>query len=95
MAGLKEVAKEAGFGSNTGDIVDIFDAVLKVAKAEGKVIIKGFGTFSSVVKPAYTGRNPATGEDVAVPSKRVLKFKASKDTVEVLEEKKKAKKKKK
>ena len=38
----------------------------------------GFGTFSTVVREARTGRNPATGKAIKIPKKRVARFKAGK-----------------
>jgi DNA-binding protein HU-beta len=40
----------------------------------GKVALVGFGTFSSVKKPARTGRNPQTGKPIKIAAKRVGKF---------------------
>ncbi len=41
---------------------------------DGKVTLVGFGTFSSVKRPARTGRNPQTGKPMAIAAKRVGKF---------------------
>ena len=46
-------------------------------KETGKVQIIGFGTFSSKVRPARTGRNPRTGAPVEIPETTVVHFKAS------------------
>lgn len=43
---------------------------------DGKVTLVGFGTFSSVTRPARTGRNPQTGEPMEIAAKRVGKFTA-------------------
>lgn len=83
MAGVKEVAMKAGFGSNTSDVSDVFEALIATVKAEGKVIIKGCGTFTYKEKEARTARNPQTGEAVQVPAKGVIQFKQSKETVDV------------
>lgn len=44
----------------------------------GKVSLVGFGTFSSVKKPARNGRNPQTGKPMKIAAKRVGKFTAGK-----------------
>ena len=44
----------------------------------GRVEIRGFGSFQTHRRPARAGRNPRTGQAVAVPSKTVVHFKAGK-----------------
>jgi len=60
------------------------DIILDQTDQGENVIIRGFGTFKRVDKPARVARNPMTGGDVQVPPKSVLKFTASKQTVETL-----------
>ena len=45
----------------------------------GRVELRGFGAFSVKKRDPRTGRNPRTGEQVAVASKRVPYFKTGKD----------------
>jgi DNA-binding protein HU-beta len=35
-----------------------------------------FGSFEIRKRPARKGRNPATGESIKIPAKKVVKFKA-------------------
>lgn len=64
----------------------VVDGVLKLAAdriaahiAIGtEVHLHGFGTFSAVDTPPRDGRNPATGEAVAIPAGRRPKFKPAK-----------------
>ena len=50
------------------------------ALASGERIeIRGFGSFSLHYRPARTGRNPKTGESVALPGKHVPHFKPGKE----------------
>ena len=45
---------------------------------EGRdVKILGFGNFEVRNKTARPGRNPRTGEDVAIPPRRIITFKTS------------------
>jgi len=44
-----------------------------------RIEIRGFGSFSLHYRPPRMGRNPKTGESVAVPAKRVPYFKPSKE----------------
>ena len=43
-----------------------------------RIEIRGFGSFSVSRRPPRIGRNPRTGEQVAVPEKRVPHFKPGK-----------------
>ncbi len=57
----------------------ILDAVSKSLAAGDRVEIRGFGSFSLNYRPPRLGRNPKTGEKVAVPEKYVPHFKAGKE----------------
>ncbi len=63
--------------AQAGRVVDsIFDAIVKaVAKGEGFQLV-GFGTFKAVERAAREGRNPATGEMIAIPASVMPKFTA-------------------
>lgn len=53
---------------------------LSRALAEGERIeIRGFGSFSLHYRPPRMGRNPKTGEAVALPGKHVPHFKPGKE----------------
>lgn len=43
-----------------------------------EVSFLGFGKFEVVEKAARTGRNPKTGEEIAIPAKKAAKFKPGK-----------------
>ncbi|MGU9962247.1 MAG: HU family DNA-binding protein, partial [Candidatus Puniceispirillales bacterium WSBS_2018_MAG_OTU23] len=45
-------------------------------KSGNDVRIVGFGTFSVSNRAATTGRNPRTGESIAIPASKQPKFKA-------------------
>jgi integration host factor subunit beta len=60
-------------------VATIFDEIA-VALARGdRVELRGFGAFSVKQRESRTGRNPRTGETVAVSQKRVPYFKPGKD----------------
>ncbi|MCF6302260.1 MAG: integration host factor subunit beta [Devosiaceae bacterium] len=70
------------------DIENIVGAILNEmgdALARGdRVELRGFGAFSVKNRPARVGRNPRTGEKVAVSEKYVPQFKAGKEIRERL-----------
>lgn len=62
-------------------IEQIFAAVTTEVKAGRSVTLKGFGTFEPRNHAARLGRNPRTGEAVAIPARTVMGFKPSKVAV--------------
>ena len=57
----------------------IFDAISERLAADGRVELRGFGTFTTRARDGRTGRNPRTGEAVDVKPKRVPYFKPGKE----------------
>ena len=56
----------------------IFDEITSAMARGERVELRGFGAFSVKKRDARTGRNPRTGETVAVNEKAVPFFKAGK-----------------
>ena len=56
----------------------VFDAITDALKKGDEVRLVGFGTFSVSQRKAYTGRNPRTGETMAIKASTQPKFKAGK-----------------
>lgn len=55
-------------------------STLSSAMKDGRrVTLLGFGSFSVVDRAPRIGRNPKTGELVAIPQRRVVKFRPAKD----------------
>ncbi|MDA0665176.1 MAG: integration host factor subunit beta [Proteobacteria bacterium] len=57
----------------------LLDALMQSLIRGDRIEIRGFGTFSVNVRPPRVGRNPKSGQEVAVPAKRVPHFKPGKD----------------
>jgi DNA-binding protein HU-beta len=58
-------------------------AIVEVKK-NGVFVLPGIGRLVRVDRKARTGRNPATGETIKIPAKKVVKFrvaKAAKDAI--------------
>ena len=52
--------------------------MMSTSLAEGnRIEIRGFGSFSLHYRPARTGRNPKTGEEIPITARRVVTFHAS------------------
>ena len=52
------------------------DAITAAVKANDKVSLVGFGTFSVAERGERKGINPATKAAITIPAKKVVKFKA-------------------
>jgi integration host factor subunit beta len=65
------------------DVENIVNTVLMTVtdalKNGDRVELRGFGAFSAKERRARTGRNPRTGEQVAVDEKRAPAFKTGKE----------------
>ncbi len=56
----------------------ILDAMNEALVKGHRIEIRGFGSFSINRRPPRMGRNPRSGESVAIPEKRVPHFKPGK-----------------
>ena len=56
----------------------MFSAITDALANEETVTLTGFGTFSTKRREAREGRNPRTGESIAIAASRVPSFKAGK-----------------
>jgi integration host factor subunit alpha len=60
------------------EVVETVFDTLKETLAQGeKIKVSGFGNFVLRDKHARVGRNPQTGEEIAISARRVLTFKPS------------------
>lgn len=56
----------------------VFDSITEALKKGSEVRLVGFGTFVVTSRKATEGRNPRTGETIAIPSVKQPKFRAGK-----------------
>jgi DNA-binding protein HU-beta len=68
------------------DVTAVLDALVELSYKQAKLgfTIPGLGKLVVQNRAARTGRNPATGETIKIPAKKVLKFriaKAAKDAI--------------
>lgn len=75
-------------GMSKKEVTEFMDKLTALAyeevKGNGEFVLPGFGKFVKVDRKARMGRNPATGEEIHIPAKTVVKFrvaKAAKDAV--------------
>ena len=76
---IKNVNEKLGFSKKdaTAIVESVFE-IIKDSLAQGeKIKISGFGNFVVKDKNSRRGRNPQTGEEIEISSRKVLNFKAS------------------
>ena len=64
----------------------ILDAMNDALVRGHRIEIRGFGSFSVNYRPPRIGRNPRSGESVAIPEKRVPHFKPGKALRETVDQ---------
>ena len=64
----------------------VLDAVADALVRGHRIEIRGFGSFTVSHRPPRMGRNPRSGESVAIPEKRVPHFKPGKALREAVDE---------
>ena len=83
---VKALADQANISLDEATlVVNTFVDSMKESLLEGgRVEIRGFGSFKVKEYGSYAGRNPRTGEKVAVEPKRLPFFRAGKELKEYL-----------
>jgi len=73
------MAKDAGITLNKAQkaFASLLDSIREDLKKGKKVNFSGFGSFEVKIREARKGRNPKTGESIAIPSKKRIKFNPS------------------
>jgi integration host factor subunit alpha len=76
---VENIYEKVGFSKKeVAKIVEtIFDLIKESLEKEDKIKISGFGNFVVRKKRARRGRNPQTGNDIEISSRRILTFKPS------------------
>ena len=78
---VESVQNQTGFSKNrSSEIVETLLEIIKITLASGDdVMISGFGKFCLNQKKERRGRNPATGEDMMLAPRKIVRFKCSGD----------------
>ncbi|NDV69494.1 HU family DNA-binding protein [Dysgonomonas sp. 25] len=78
---INSIAEKSGLSKvDSKKALEAFiESVTKEMKAGGKVALVGFGTFSVTQKAARKGINPRTKQEIKIPAKKSVKFKAGAD----------------
>ena len=83
---INAVAEDNGFPKNKStEIIETLLEIIKQTLESGEdLMISGFGKFSVREKNERKGRNPATGENLVLRSRKVVTFKCSQRLRELL-----------
>lgn len=75
-----EIAEKTGLTKKAAN--DLLDELAAIAcgeaKKKGQFTLPGIGKLVLSDRKARTGRNPATGEVIQIPAKKVVKFRVAK-----------------
>jgi len=76
---VNSIYERVGFSKKeSARIVElVFDLIKETLEKGDKIKISGFGNFVVREKRSRIGRNPQTGEEIEISSRRVLTFKPS------------------
>lgn len=76
---IENIYLKTGFSKKeSAEIVEMVFDLMKTTLEDGeKIKIAGFGNFVVKGKTARRGRNPQTGEEIEISSRKILTFKPS------------------
>ena len=84
---INAIAENAGL--NKADAKKALDATIsaisEALKKGDKIALVGFGTFSVNERPARTGINPRTKEQITIAAKKIAKSKAGAELADALQ----------
>jgi DNA-binding protein HU-beta len=75
-------------GMSKKDVGGFFEKLANLAykevKKSGEFVMPGFGKMVKMQRKARVGRNPATGAEIKIPAKTVVKFRLAKAAKEAV-----------
>lgn len=90
---VRELAEATGVNGKVAKqfVQTLGEMAIRETKKNGMFVIPGVGRLVRVERKARTGRNPATGESIKIPAKKVVKFRVAKAVKDAIVPPKKAK----
>jgi integration host factor subunit beta len=85
---VEKIAVQVELSKKDSEIVvnTVFRSIIDALTDGDKVELRGFGSFRTRARRSRTGRNPKTGDKVAVPEKKVPFFKPGKNLKKLVNE---------
>lgn len=83
---LTALSEKSGVSKKeVNNILDVLtNMAYKEVKSAGEFAIPGIGKLVKMNRKARIGRNPATGEEIKIPAKTVVKFRVAKAAKDAL-----------
>jgi DNA-binding protein HU-beta len=90
---VKTLAEKNGLANKVakGFLEHLATLAVGEVKKNGLFVLPGIGRLVRVDRKARTGRNPATGESIKIPAKKVVRFRVAKAAKDAIVPPKKAK----
>jgi DNA-binding protein HU-beta len=88
---VRALAEATGSNNKTarGFLEALAGTAVKETKRAGVFVLPGIGRLVRVDRKARMGRNPATGEPIKIPAKKVVRFRVAKAVKDAIVPKKK------
>ncbi|MFN3325092.1 MAG: HU family DNA-binding protein [Bryobacteraceae bacterium] len=83
---VREIAETCEVANKTAkQFLETFSTIaVRETKKNGVFVMPGIGRLVRVERKARTGRNPATGEKIKIPAKKVVKFRVAKSVKDAI-----------
>src|SRR5436309_14903808 len=83
---VKELGESCGVNTKVAkQFVEAFSEIaVRETKKKGVFVIPGIGRLVRQERKARLGRNPATGESIKIPAKKVVKFRVAKSVKDAI-----------
>lgn len=90
---IRELAETTGVNSKVAKqfVESLAQMAVRETKKNGMFVMPGIGRLVRAERKARVGRNPATGEAIKIPAKKVVKFRIAKSVKDAIVPPKKAK----
>jgi integration host factor subunit beta len=83
---VEEVIRVSSLSKKQAETIvnTVFDSIVEALQQDDKIELRGFGSFRVRRRRSRQGRNPKTGDRVAVPAKRIPYFKPGKELKDLI-----------
>ena len=83
---IEEVARVSDLTKKHSEVIvnTVFQSIIEAMQKDDKIELRGFGSFRIRHRRSRQGRNPKTGDRVAVPAKKIPYFKPGKELKELI-----------
>jgi DNA-binding protein HU-beta len=83
---VRELAETTSLNNKVAKqfIGSLAELAVRETKKNGVFIVPGIGRLVRAERKARVGRNPATGEEIKIPAKKVVKFRVAKSVKDAI-----------